>query len=111
MRVISVHNFPKQDVTSAEEVIAAAVASENRLILALASHAIVIRNGNEEIVLPTVDQAVSVLYSSQGNQLLGMLHTRLKFVQGTILQLWKLGEMCVLFGFTLGGQTLPPRHR
>lgn len=68
VRVISVHNFPKQDVAAVDEIVAAAVAPPNKLLLAQNNHTVLIKqcNGKDETVLPTVDQPVSVHYSAQG---------------------------------------------
>lgn len=71
VRVISVHHFTNQDIQTVEQPTACTVALPNRLLLALTSNCVEVRNlSNESEVLfsfPTVDEVVQIVHSIHGN--------------------------------------------
>ncbi|KAF5303309.1 hypothetical protein FQA39_LY10048 [Lamprigera yunnana] len=71
VRVITVHNFVNQHVQVVEQPTASAVAPPDRLLLALLSHCIEVRDlkfeSNLLFSFPTVDQVIQLLHCLNGN--------------------------------------------
>lgn len=70
VRVISVHHFASQNVQTIEQPTASTVAPPNRLLSALTSNCIEVRDlMNESEVLfsfPTVDEAIQIVHCLNG---------------------------------------------
>lgn len=70
VRVISVHHFPNQDIQTVEQPTASAIAPPKRLLLALATHCIQVRDlENKCEVLfsfPTVDEVKQIVHCLNG---------------------------------------------
>ncbi|KAK6641856.1 hypothetical protein RUM44_013574 [Polyplax serrata] len=70
VRVITVHNFQKQDITSVEEPISIAAVPPDILLLALSNNTIAVKDlqtSDVDYFIPTVDQVIAIVYSIQGN--------------------------------------------
>ncbi|KAJ8939346.1 hypothetical protein NQ318_005707 [Aromia moschata] len=71
VRVISVHHFASQHIQTVEQPTACTVAPPNRLLLALTSNCVEVRDlGNESDVLftfPTVDEVVQIVHCLNGD--------------------------------------------
>lgn len=71
VRVISVHHFASQNVQTVEQPTACTVAPPNRLLLALTSNCVEVRDlSNESDVLfsfPTVDEVIQIVHCLNGS--------------------------------------------
>lgn len=74
VRVVSVHHFAGQSVRTAEQPTAAAVAPPSRLLLALPSHRVEVRDlrddGEVTHSFPTVDEVTQIAHCSNGDYVL-----------------------------------------
>lgn len=74
VRVISVHHFASQNVQTVEQPTACTVAPPDRLLLALTSNCIEVRdlkNDSEvQFSFPTVDEAIQIVHCLNGKLLL-----------------------------------------
>lgn len=74
VRVISVHHFSKQHIQTIEQPTATAVAPPDRLLLALSSHCIEVRDLNSEadvlFSFPTVDEVKQIVHCMNGKFLI-----------------------------------------
>lgn len=70
VRVISVHNFASQYIQTVEQPTACTIAAPDKLLLALSSHLIEVRdlksNGDVLFCFPTVDEVTQLVYCSNG---------------------------------------------
>lgn len=71
VRVISVHNFAGQAIQTVEQPTATTVAPPDRLLLALSSHCIEVRdlksdNGDVLFTFPTVDEVTHLVHCLNG---------------------------------------------
>lgn len=70
VRVISVHHFSKQHIQTVDQPTASTIAPPDRLLLALSSHCIEVRdldNGAEFMFsFPTVDEVKQIVYCLNG---------------------------------------------
>lgn len=72
VRVISVHHFAGQTVQTVEQPTATAIAPPDRLLLALSTHTVEVRNLNEKnadvlFTFPTVDEVTHMIHCLQGD--------------------------------------------
>lgn len=71
VRVISVHHFANQHIQTVEQPTASTVAPPNRLLLALSSHCIEVRDLSMEAELlftfPTVDEVTQLKHCINGS--------------------------------------------
>lgn len=72
VRVISVHHFTGQNIQTVEQPTATTIAPPNRLLLALNSHCIEVRdlnetNGDVLFSFPTVDEVIHLVHCLNGN--------------------------------------------
>lgn len=70
VRVINVHNFVKQEITSIDESIGIAAVPPDILLLAQPNNTILVKNllliDDAGYSIPTVDQVIKIIYSIQG---------------------------------------------
>lgn len=71
VRVIAVHHFANQHIQTVEQPTATTVAPPNRLLLALSSHCIEVRDVNDRgevlFTFPTVDEVTQIIHCLNGN--------------------------------------------
>lgn len=84
VRVISVYNFLKQEITSIDESVDAIAVPPNLLCLVQPNNTILVKNltliSDVGYTIPTVDQAVKIVYSLQG-KLSNLFHVVYIYVQ------------------------------
>lgn len=70
VRVLTVHNFASQHIHTVEQPTASTIAPPHRLLLALSSHCIEVRDLKDEANLlftfPTVDQVTKLIHCLNG---------------------------------------------
>lgn len=70
VRVISAHHFASQHIQTVEQPTASTIAPPNRLLLALSSHCIEVRDlaaeGDVIFTLPTVDEVAELIHCVNG---------------------------------------------
>lgn len=70
VRVISAHHFASQHIQTVEQPTASTVAPPNRLLLALSSHCIEVRDLSSEgdvlFTFPTVDEVTNIIHCLNG---------------------------------------------